>query len=206
MMMLVSRRKLPLAGINALALLLDRLDHLPSRHGIDRGCESAKVRPLLAHRRRSGQGSHEPEHLLLRLRRQFFDLPGNLLSDVHPLVPSPLRIHSREHHNVRPIRYDPSSPRSNLRRIAAPPHADRLSFRSLSMMLYSVSRLPASLLFVLALAHAAVIVDAGKVAAPPEPLPFAAGGRSPAGHVLAVNSRYLSLDGKPWFPVMGEFQ
>ena len=74
------------------------------------------------------------------------------------------------------------------------------------MMLYSVSRLPASLLFVLALAHAAVIVDAGKVAAPPEPLPFAAGGRSPAGHVLAVNSRYLSLDGKPWFPVMGEFQ
>jgi hypothetical protein len=29
-MMLVSGRNLPLAGINALALLLDRLDHLPA--------------------------------------------------------------------------------------------------------------------------------------------------------------------------------
>jgi beta-galactosidase len=74
------------------------------------------------------------------------------------------------------------------------------------MTRHSVSRLPASLLFPLALAHAAVIVDASKVAAPPEPLPFAAGGRSPDGHVLAINSRYLLLDGKPWFPVMGEFQ
>lgn len=53
---------------------------------------------------------------------------------------------------------------------------------------------------------AAVIVDASKPAPPPAPLPFEAGGRSPAGHILAVNSRYLSLDNKPWFPVMGEFQ
>ena len=29
--------------------------------------------------------------------------------------------------------------------------------------------------------------------------------RSPDGHELAVNSRSLLLDGKPWFPVMGEF-
>ncbi|HEU5397228.1 MAG TPA: beta-galactosidase, partial [Verrucomicrobiae bacterium] len=29
--------------------------------------------------------------------------------------------------------------------------------------------------------------------------------RSPDGHELSVNSRSLLLDGKPWFPVMGEF-
>ena len=40
---------------------------------------------------------------------------------------------------------------------------------------------------------------------PPEQLPFAAGGRSPEGRTLSINSRYLTLDGKPWFPVMGEF-
>ncbi len=28
---------------------------------------------------------------------------------------------------------------------------------------------------------------------------------SPSGHVIDVNSRYLTLDGKPWLPVMGEF-
>lgn len=31
------------------------------------------------------------------------------------------------------------------------------------------------------------------------------GGSSPSGHRLAVNSRYLSLDGRPWLPVAGEF-
>jgi hypothetical protein len=55
--------------------------------------------------------------------------------------------------------------------------------------------------------HGAVVaVDASKPANPPQALPFATGGRSPSGHVLALNNRYLSLDGKPWFPVMGEFQ
>jgi len=29
--------------------------------------------------------------------------------------------------------------------------------------------------------------------------------KSPAGSVIGVNSRYLTLDGKPWLPVMGEF-
>jgi beta-galactosidase len=67
-------------------------------------------------------------------------------------------------------------------------------------------RLPAGLALALALAHGAVIVDASKVADPPATLPFATGGRSPDGRVLAINSRYLSLDGQPWFPVMGEFQ
>jgi len=66
-------------------------------------------------------------------------------------------------------------------------------------------RLVAGLVVSLAL-HAAVVVDASKPPEAPRALPFEAGGRSPAGHVLAVNSRYLLLDGKPWFPVMGEFQ
>jgi hypothetical protein len=56
------------------------------------------------------------------------------------------------------------------------------------------------------MAHGAVVVDASRAATPPQALPFAAGGRSPDGHVLAVNSRFLMLDGQPWFPVMGEFQ
>jgi len=58
----------------------------------------------------------------------------------------------------------------------------------------------------LLLAQAAdITVDATKAAAPPQPLPFGTGGRSPDGHELAINSRYLTFDGKPWFPVMGEF-
>src|SRR3974377_179553 len=63
-----------------------------------------------------------------------------------------------------------------------------------------------ALAFLLGCAHAAVIVDASKPAPAPAPLPFSAGGRSPQGRILAVNNRYLMLDGKPWFPVMGEFQ
>jgi beta-galactosidase len=31
------------------------------------------------------------------------------------------------------------------------------------------------------------------------------GGKSPAGHEIGVNSQYLTLDGRPWLPVMGEF-
>jgi beta-galactosidase len=51
-----------------------------------------------------------------------------------------------------------------------------------------------------------VVIDASQAAGPAEPLAFAIGGRSPDGHVFSANQRYLSLDGKPWFPVMGEFQ
>ncbi len=65
--------------------------------------------------------------------------------------------------------------------------------------------LPICLAVTFALAHAAITVDASKPGASPESLLFAAGGRSPDGHALAINSRYLLLDGKPWFPVMGEF-
>ncbi len=48
-------------------------------------------------------------------------------------------------------------------------------------------------------------IDARAAALPPAPLAFPMGGPSPAGHVLAANARYLTLDGQPWFPVMGEF-
>ena len=49
-------------------------------------------------------------------------------------------------------------------------------------------------------------IDASMPAPPPETGFLHLGGVSPAGHRLAVNSRYLTLDGKPWLPVMGEFQ
>jgi len=47
-----------------------------------------------------------------------------------------------------------------------------------------------------------VVIDARERAEPVHDLPFAAGGRSTAGHVLSINNRYLSLDGTPWLPVM----
>jgi beta-galactosidase len=50
-----------------------------------------------------------------------------------------------------------------------------------------------------------IAIDASKAPPAPQSLGFEAGGRSPDGHVLAINSRYLVLDNKPWFPVMGEF-
>ncbi len=54
-------------------------------------------------------------------------------------------------------------------------------------------------------AHSNIYIDASAIPGAPEPLPFEAGGRSPDGQTLGINSRYLTLDGKPWFPVMGEF-
>ena len=49
-------------------------------------------------------------------------------------------------------------------------------------------------------------IDATMPAPAPETGFLHMGGVSPAGGRLAVNSRYLTLDGKPWLPVMGEFQ
>jgi hypothetical protein len=54
-------------------------------------------------------------------------------------------------------------------------------------------------------AHADITIDAVNPPDYPQPLAFHSGGRSPSGHALAVNSRYFTLDGEPWFPVMGEF-
>jgi len=50
-----------------------------------------------------------------------------------------------------------------------------------------------------------VVIDARVASASPGLLPFASGGTSPDGHSLAANRRYLIRDGRPWFPVMGEF-
>jgi beta-galactosidase len=50
-----------------------------------------------------------------------------------------------------------------------------------------------------------ILIDASKSAsAQPVPNPRL-GGKSPAGHEIEVNSQYLTLDGKPSLPVMGEF-
>jgi len=50
-----------------------------------------------------------------------------------------------------------------------------------------------------------IVIDATTKSTQPVPLRFPVGGRSPDGHMLSANSRYITLDGKPWFPVMGEF-
>ena len=49
-------------------------------------------------------------------------------------------------------------------------------------------------------------VDASESYADPAPARYHGGSaKSPSRSVLDVNSRYLTLDGKPWLPVMGEF-
>ena len=54
-------------------------------------------------------------------------------------------------------------------------------------------------------APAPIVIHAVDPPVPPKALGFPVGGQSPDGHVLSANSRYLTRDGKPWFPVMGEF-
>jgi hypothetical protein len=53
-----------------------------------------------------------------------------------------------------------------------------------------------------------LIIDASAPATePPAPANYsfdAADARSPDGHLLGLNAQYLTLDGKPWLPVMGE--
>jgi hypothetical protein len=49
-------------------------------------------------------------------------------------------------------------------------------------------------------------IDATAPVAAPQPVAAAMGSaRDPQGHVIGVNSQYLTMDGKPWIPVMGEF-
>jgi hypothetical protein len=49
-------------------------------------------------------------------------------------------------------------------------------------------------------------VDAVRQAPAPETGYFKFGtATSPSGHAVGINSRYLTLDGRPWLPVMGEF-
>jgi hypothetical protein len=58
----------------------------------------------------------------------------------------------------------------------------------------------------LAQAVTEITIDATAQPAPPETgfLQFGST-RSPNGHTIAATSRYLTRDGKPWLPVMGEF-
>ncbi len=48
------------------------------------------------------------------------------------------------------------------------------------------------------------LIDASRPDARVIPNPWL-GGKSPTGHAIGMNSQYLTLDGKPWLPVMGEF-
>jgi beta-galactosidase len=52
---------------------------------------------------------------------------------------------------------------------------------------------------------APISVDAAKPPAVPVAMALDASSKSPDGHEFSLNSRYLTLDGKPWFAVMGEF-
>jgi beta-galactosidase len=49
-------------------------------------------------------------------------------------------------------------------------------------------------------------IDATAPVMAPQPVAAMMGNaRDPHGHVIGVNSQYLTMDGKPWIPVMGEF-
>ena len=49
-------------------------------------------------------------------------------------------------------------------------------------------------------------IDARKPSQPPRPSDFKGGSSlSPSGKSIGLNDQYLTLDGKPWLPVMGEF-
>lgn len=54
-------------------------------------------------------------------------------------------------------------------------------------------------------AQTPIVIDASVASKTPQPIPFPVGAKSPSGHVISANRRYLTLDNKPWFPVMGEF-
>ena len=52
-----------------------------------------------------------------------------------------------------------------------------------------------------------MVIDASAPSTEPGPANYTfdpADARSPSGHLLGLNAQYLTLDGKPWLPVMGE--
>jgi hypothetical protein len=70
-----------------------------------------------------------------------------------------------------------------------------------ALSLVSVSALPAQA------APQPLVIDASAPAAAPGPANYTydpADAKSPDGHTLGLNAQYLTLDGKPWLPVMGE--
>lgn len=50
-----------------------------------------------------------------------------------------------------------------------------------------------------------LVIDATSPPGLSRPLDFPIGSRSPDGRILSSNSTELTLDGQPWFPVIGEF-
>ncbi len=71
-----------------------------------------------------------------------------------------------------------------------------------------LAALAVSALFLTVPLHAQpLVIDASTPAAAPGPANYTydpAEARSPDGHTLGLNAQYLTLDGKPWLPVMGE--
>ena len=50
------------------------------------------------------------------------------------------------------------------------------------------------------------VIDASRTSQEPGPSSYkVSDAQAPDGRVFGLNSRYLTLDGKPWLPVMGEF-
>lgn len=73
-------------------------------------------------------------------------------------------------------------------------------FRTLGVALLLASLGP------VAVAQTLLKVDARAATAAPQTGHLKLGtARSPQGHTLAANSQYLTLDGQPWLPVMGEY-
>ena len=63
-----------------------------------------------------------------------------------------------------------------------------------------------SSLCLLSNAEAQILVDASAPYLPPKPSSFQPGSaRTPDGQTLGLNQQFLTHDGKPWVPVMGEF-
>ncbi len=55
-------------------------------------------------------------------------------------------------------------------------------------------------------AQSLISIDASAPVPPPQPVRATLGtAKNPAGDVIGVNSQYLTMNGKPWVPVMGEF-
>jgi beta-galactosidase len=76
-----------------------------------------------------------------------------------------------------------------------------VSLAALSLMLSSAE------LNAQALPPQPLVIDASAPTPEPGPANYTydpADAKSPTGHVLGLNAQYLTLDGKPWLPVMGE--
>ena len=51
-----------------------------------------------------------------------------------------------------------------------------------------------------------ITIDARTASQTPRPSSYHGGTlSSPSGHTIGINSMYLTMDGRPWLPVMGEF-